>query len=165
MEKRDLYDLNRNLTGETIYKGEKYPKNRKILVVTIWIENSKGEFLIQKRKDNNKWATTGGHPQSGETSIEGIISEVKEELNLDISNKDIKFVCSSCDELVFVDLYYLKIDIDINKLKVQESEVLSIKWATLDEIRKLIEKNEFFNKHIDKYYQLLDYKGIQTLSY
>ena len=41
MEVRDLYDLNRNLTGETILKGEKYPKNRKILVVAIWIENSK----------------------------------------------------------------------------------------------------------------------------
>lgn len=27
------------------------------------------------------WGVTGGHPQSGETPIEGIITEVKEELS------------------------------------------------------------------------------------
>ena len=46
MEKRDLYDINKNLTGETIYKGEQIPKDRYILVVLIFIQNSKGEFLI-----------------------------------------------------------------------------------------------------------------------
>lgn len=48
MEIRDLYDENRILTGETIIKGKTYPANRRILVVAIIIQNSKGEFLIQK---------------------------------------------------------------------------------------------------------------------
>lgn len=48
MEKRDLYDINRHLTGETILKDEKIPKDRYILVVLVFIQNSKGEFLIQK---------------------------------------------------------------------------------------------------------------------
>lgn len=39
MEKRDLYDINRKLTGETIFKGEKIPENRYILVVMVFIEN------------------------------------------------------------------------------------------------------------------------------
>ena len=30
MEYRDLYDLNRNLTGEKILKGEEIPDNRAI---------------------------------------------------------------------------------------------------------------------------------------
>ena len=41
MEKRDLYDINRNLTGETIFKDEKTPKDRYILVVLVFIQNSK----------------------------------------------------------------------------------------------------------------------------
>lgn len=49
MEKRDLYDINRNLTGETIYKGEPIPQNKYIVVVLCIIQNSKNEFLIQKR--------------------------------------------------------------------------------------------------------------------
>ena len=49
MEKRDLYDINRKLTGETIYKNEKIPANRYILVVLVFIQNSQGKFLIQKR--------------------------------------------------------------------------------------------------------------------
>ena len=55
MERRDLYDENRNLTGETILKGEEIPKGRYIVVVLVFIQNSKGEFLIQKRsKIKNK---------------------------------------------------------------------------------------------------------------
>lgn len=48
----------------------------------VFIQNSKGKFLIQKRSKikNGKYATTGGHPKSGEDSIQGIISEVKEEI-------------------------------------------------------------------------------------
>ena len=81
MEKRDLYDENRQLTGETIYKGEEIPDGRYIIVVLVFIQNSKGEFLIQKRSEikNGKYATTGGHCKTGESSIQGILTEIKEE--------------------------------------------------------------------------------------
>ena len=74
MEKRDLYDSERNITGETILKGEKIPPNRYIIVVLVFIQNSEGKFLIQKRskRKNGKYATTGGHPKSGESSIQGL---------------------------------------------------------------------------------------------
>ena len=86
LEKRDLYDCNRTLTGETIYKGEKIPKNRYILVVLCFIQNSKGEFLIQKRSmiKNGKYGATGGHPKSGESSLEGMLTEINEEIGLSI---------------------------------------------------------------------------------
>ena len=51
MEKRDLYDINRNLTGETIFKSEDIPKDRYIVVVLVFIQNSEGKFLIQKRSE------------------------------------------------------------------------------------------------------------------
>ena len=80
MEYRDLYDKTRTLTSEKILSTEEIPQNRLILVVVIFIENSKGDFLIQKRskKKDGLWATTGGHPKSGESSLNGIITEVKE---------------------------------------------------------------------------------------
>ena len=40
IEKRDLYDINRNLTGKTIFKGEAIPDNNYIVVVLVFIQNS-----------------------------------------------------------------------------------------------------------------------------
>lgn len=160
VEQRDLYDLDKKITNEFIYKGETYPKDRKILVVLIWLENSKGEFLIQKRCENNKWAATCGHPKKGQTSIEGIIEEVNEELGIDITGENIKLINSNFDEFVFVDIYYLKKDIDIENIIIQKEELTEVKWATMSEIKDLIKENSFFEKHIDKYQMLLEYKAL-----
>lgn len=162
MEKRDLYDLNKNLTGETIFKGEKYPSDRKILVVAIWIENSKGELLVQKRsiEKDGKWATTGGHPKSGETSLQGIITEVKEELGLDISNEDIKFIYSDFDDKVFLDMYYVKMVVNINKLVLQKEEVSEVMWASIDEIKNIIDSGEFKNSHTEMFKNYLEFKKL-----
>ena len=86
MEQRDLYDKDRKLTGKTIYKGEPVPDGSYIVVVLVYIQNSEGKFLIQKRSErkNGLYATTGGHPKSGESSLEGIVTEIKEEIGLDI---------------------------------------------------------------------------------
>ena len=162
MEVRDLYDLNKNLTGETIFKGDKVPSDRRILVVAIWIENSNGELLIQKRSllKDGKWATTGGHPKSGETSLQGIITEVSEELNLDISNEDIKLIHNDSDERVFLDMYYVKMEVDINDLTLQEEEVSEVKWASIEEIEDIIQNNEFKESHTKMFNHYLEYKKL-----
>ena len=61
MELLDLYNRDKEKTGEIVERGGKSPKDRYYLVVVIWIENKKGELLIQKRaktKNSNpdKWA-------------------------------------------------------------------------------------------------------------
>ena len=43
MEKRDLYNENRELTGETVYKGEPIPEGKYIIVVLVYIQNSEGK--------------------------------------------------------------------------------------------------------------------------
>ena len=92
MERRDLYDAERNLTKETILKGEKIPEGKYIVVVLVFIQNNDGKFLIQKRSErkNGKYATTGGHPKSGESSIQGILTEVEEEI-VELNKKGIFF--------------------------------------------------------------------------
>lgn len=42
MEYRDLYDENKNLTGEKISIGDDIPKDKYINTVVIFIENSNG---------------------------------------------------------------------------------------------------------------------------
>ena len=160
LEKRDLYDKDRNLTGETIYKGEKIPDGKYINVVLVFIQNSEGKFLIQKRSKikNGKFATTGGHPKSGESSIKGIITEVEEEIGLKLNAKDLRLYFSgkSETERVFWDDYYVKMDIsDIKQLKLQEDEVSSVEWLSEKEIINLMEQDKFLKNHYEEFEILL----------
>ena len=162
MEKRDLYDENRELTGETIYKGEPIPEGKYIIVVLVYIQNSEGKFLLQKRSKlkDGKYATTGGHVKSGETSVEGILSEVREELGLELNPDDLVLYYGnhSAEQQVFWDDYYIKMDIDdISKLKLQEEEVESVKWATAEEIKQMMRDGEFLINHYEEFEILLDW--------
>lgn len=159
MEKRDLYDENKMLTGETIYKGEPIPKGRYYITVVAFIQNSKGEFLIQKRvlKKDGKWASTGGHPVSGETSKQGIITEIKEELGITVNDDKIELFKTIKTEDDFVDLYYLLEDIKLGDVTVQEEEVDKVKWASEEEIRTMIKNNEFSKSHTEFFEDCLQY--------
>lgn len=156
MEQRDLYDINRKLIGKTIFKGDTIPENNYIVVVLVFIQNSEGKFLIQKRSKNKngKYATTGGHPKSGESSIQGIISEVREEIGIELKEKDIQlyYTGRSDDDRVFWDDYYIKMDIDnIEDLILQKEEVESVCWLSEEEIYSLMKENEFFINHYEEF--------------
>ena len=164
MEKRDLYNKDRELLGKIILKGEDIPVGEYIVVVLIFIQNSKGEFLIQKRSKikNGTYATTGGHPKSGESSIQGIITEVKEEIGIELDKNKVQLFYSERDDKqrIFCDAYYTKMDIkNIEKLKLQLEEVEFVKWLTVDEINELIKKDKFFYQQIDKFEFLLNWIG------
>ena len=143
-EERDLYDKNLKLTGETYYKGDSIPKNRYPMVVMIAIQNTKGEFLMQKRspKKGGDWGVTGGHPKHGETPIEGIITEAKEELGLDISNENIIEFERGCDGTDCYIMYYVQMDLDISKLNIQLDELTDVKWFTMEKLQDMVEKKE-----------------------
>ena len=161
MEKRDLYDINRNLTGETIYKGDSIPNGKFILVVLSFIQNSKGEFLIQKRsvQKGGKYASTGGHAKTGETSIQAMMTEINEEVGLNVNEDELDLFYSGRDDLdkVFFDLYYIKKDFSTDSLTLQKEEVESVKWMTVEEIKYNISAGNFLNSHVDEFYRILDY--------
>lgn len=160
MEKRDLYDINRNLTGETIYKGDKIPKDRYIIVVLAFIQNSKGEFLIQKRSQqkDGKYASTGGHAKAGETSVQAMITEIEEELGLKINSKELELIYSgrSDKQHVFFDIYYIKKDFEIEDLNLQKEEVEFVEWDSLKRIKELISNDQFLSNHSEEVFRMIE---------
>lgn len=157
MEKRDLYDEKKQLTGQTIYKDEQIPDGSFILMVVAFIQNSDGKFLIQKRSEakGGQWAFTGGHPKMGETSLEGIIMEVREELGIEVENpilfKEAKGKNSFCD------LYYIKKDFTIDNVVIQKEEVEEVKFVTVDEVNQLMEQGLFKKGHYMMFQDCLEY--------
>lgn len=157
MEMRDLYDINRNLIGKTIEKDAEIPNGAYIMMVVVFIQNSNNDFLIQKRsiEKGGKWATTGGHPKSGETSLQGILTEVKEELGIEINNPILFKKANGKNTLC--DLYYIKEDIDLSKIKTQKGEVDDIKWASIEEIENLMNNNKFNKGHYMMFKDCLEF--------
>ena len=149
MEIRDLYDVNKNLTGKTFVKGEQVPKGYYYLIVAIILQNSNREFLIQKRvlRKGGKWALTAGHPKSGEDSFEGLCAEASEELGIDISNDKPELIETWIHNDQIFDIYYLKKDINLEDITIQEEEVDGVRYASLDEINEMNSRGEFHENH------------------
>ena len=160
MEYLDLYDENKNLTGEKILRSKDMiiEPGKYINIVIVFIENSDGKFLIQKtsKEKGSVWATTGGHVKAGTTCDEAIIEEIKEELGIDVNISEIKHIETNKLNRVYQDVYYLKKDIDINEIILQEEEVEYVKWLTKEEINELIEKEEFRKSNIGAFKSLTE---------
>ena len=164
MEYLDLYDINGNNTHESIPRTkdkENVPDDKYIKLVLIYIENSDKKFLFQLTSQSKEHviATTGGHVQSGQTSNEAIINEVSEELGFDITNENYIFIDSYITKKAIVDVYYLKKDLDIDKLVLQEEEVESVKWYTKEELYKLIDDDKVRKGNIKGFNIVLNYLG------
>jgi len=119
--------------------------------VWIWIYNSNGELLVQKRastkgKHPNKWdMPSAGHIDAGEDQLTGAARETEEELGL-ITNKDDyiflgEYIHDGAYELG--QIYLLKVDKEIAEMKLQPEEVDEVKWLNFEEFQKLLYSDEF----------------------
>lgn len=150
MEIFDLFDKNRIPLNKTMIRGNKVPENCYRMVVHCALLNKEGnKMLIQKRLATKNpypdlWDfTCGGSVISGETSSQGVQRELFEEIgfNYDFSNSRPDFTFNfkeGCN-----DFYVILTDVDLNKLKLQETEVECVKWASLEEILNMIDSGKF----------------------
>lgn len=149
-ELRDLYDINSNKTNKTYRKGDLIPKGYYPMVVMVVIRNSKGEFLMQKRVESKggDWGVTGGHPKVGETPIEGIITEVKEELGLDFSKEKFIEYDAGCDGKDCYKMYFVNKDVNLENIKIQEEELTSVRWFSMEELQAMVDRGELNENQI-----------------
>lgn len=159
MEIWDILDENGNTTGRTIIRGEKLKAEEYHLVVHIWIINSKGEILIQKRPEHLKfapgvWATTGGSAIQGEDSITAACRETKEELGIEIDMSSILGPLTHKRKDDFTDIWIVKQDIELANIILQKEEVSDVKWVSTKELKQMICEGSF-HRYSDRYFDLL----------
>lgn len=156
----DVYDDNGNVINKTVLRGSDdsaFSKGEHFAVSVIFIENDKGEFLIQKLP-NEEYATTGGHVLSGEKPIDSIIREVKEELGIKINKKDIEYLGYKIIDLPIRFLFYIKKNVNYKKVNLDFNEVYSVEYMSKDEIKKLIKDKKFKKAHEILYKEVLKKK-------
>jgi len=72
-------------------------KGQFMLITSVYLLLMKdGKVLLQKRKDtgfrDRQWGLISGHHDGGETLVQSMIREAKEEANIDIVESDLEFV-------------------------------------------------------------------------
>lgn len=163
MELLDVYDSLGNKTGRVVERGNKdeiFNDNEHVAVTNIYIENDKGEFLIQKtsKKKGGHYSSTGGHINHGEDAFSTIVREVKEELGVDISNDNIISLGHICVDFPVRFIFYLKKNIDLNDIVLQKDEVESISYMSVDEIKDILDKGLMRKGHYKVLEKVLQYK-------
>ena len=156
MELLDVLDENGNKTGEVEERSEVYRKGLWHRSSHIWIINDNNELLVQRRNPYkatfpNLWAiSVAGHVDSGETSLDTAIRELKEEVNLDVDPSELEFLFTIKRETpykdsflrVFDDVYLLRKNIDCEQTKLQVEELTDIKYVYYEYLEDIFKEGD-----------------------
>lgn len=169
MEKWDLYTKYREKTGEEYIRQSEcmIPEGKYHLVVHVWIRNSSGEYLISQRAATRptfplSWECVEGSVLAGESSIEGAVREVKEEVGIELNPAKGKLVFSKIrneyDGMKFrdiLDVWLFEYDGDIDLTNATTDEVNDAKWITMEDIHKLYDSGKLV-KTLDYFFCALE---------
>ena len=146
----DIYDENRKKTGKIVERGVyEFEPGEYHIVVTGIILNSKNEILITKRAEHKKfglmWECNGGSVLAGETSLQGVIRELKEEVGVEFKKREaifLKEVKGGKKYPDFKDLWLFRRDVKKEEITFPDGEAIDYKWVTIDEFIKMYNNKE-----------------------
>lgn len=167
METWDILDRQGKPTGRTVVRGlRNLSRDEYHLVVHVWIVNDEGKLLIQKRADirplmPGEWAATGGSAVSGEDSRYAAYRELKEELGFKVNPRDFILERRMIRKNSITDIWSAKVNISVDKLKLQKEEVSQAKWVTAQQLRQMIKNGEFHNYGDDYFSTVFDIAAVE----
>jgi len=158
----DVLDSKGRPTGETMKRNDVQKTRNYYLGIHVYIYNSEGMFLVQRRSMNKElnpgaWYLNMGHVISGETSKEAAIREIKEEIGVDIDNKDIEFIDRYKWEKFnhFVDIWFVCKDIDLDNLVLRKDEVIEVMNIPKEELIELLTTTKYRRPRPREYVEII----------
>ncbi|MCI8290855.1 MAG: NUDIX domain-containing protein [Clostridia bacterium] len=148
MEYVDVYNEKKEKTNKIIKRDDidSLNGNDFIIIVHCWIINSEKEILLTQRSMNvnrgGMWEDTHGGLRAGETSLDGIKRELKEELGIATNDNELILVKTLKKDNVFRDIYIMKKDISLETIDFYDGEVMNAKYVSIEEFKTIIEKGE-----------------------
>lgn len=155
MESFDVLNEYGEFTGKIATREECHKNGYWHRAVYAFIIDNNGNVLLQKRSANkilwpNMWdVTVGGHVDSGEFGRQALIRETKEELGIEISDEDIKYLVGSTSineqgniiNKHYNECYLITKNIDVSNVVIQKEEVSEVKYFSREELIKRIDNN------------------------
>ena len=152
MELIDIVDEKGNFTGEVMEKEEAHDKNLLHNEIAVFIINDNNQVLLQKRSaskrfDPNKWALCAGHVDSGESLSSAAIREIKEEVGITITERELhpykerEFIIKESNSHINY-YYYIKSNKDEVDFVIQEEELSEVKWFDIDKVIEMIRNHD-----------------------
>ncbi len=155
-----------NTRGEKIGIVDKAVAHEKGLwhkSIHVWVINDKNEILIQYRSAEkdlypNTWdCSFAGHIDAGESSIEAVLREGKEELDIDIYLENLQYIFTNREMFEygqvksneFVDIYILRQNVCLQNIELQTEEVSDVKYVSIKEFFQLIENGNVMPHKIE----------------
>ena len=153
----DILDENGNKTGKTKLRSEVHRDGDWHKAVHIWIINDKGDILLQRRcaiKDSNPNMldiSSAWHLSAGDSSLDGAIRELKEELNLDVKTNELQFIktlkrsskyTSTFLNNEFDDLYILRTNKTIDEMSFQKEEISEIFYVSYKDFKNMVRNRQ-----------------------
>ncbi|MBQ9021363.1 MAG: NUDIX domain-containing protein [Eggerthellaceae bacterium] len=153
----DIYDSRRVFTGKTVPRHAVHTAAGEfVLYVLAVVQDAQGRYLITQRSLDKGWApgsweVTGGGVLSGETSVQAVVREVREEVGLDVADQPLEpfFSYENIDlaagDNYIVDMYRFQLDVTRDDVVLQDSEAIDCQFASWDEICELAEAGKFLH--------------------
>ena len=151
MELIDIYD---SFGQKVIGTEEKYEAHRKGSIhkaVCVWIVNSQNEVLLQKRAANVMFPNMldisySGHIQRGESTLDAVFREGKEELGIEVEVEKLKYLFScrvygTFDEYLeneIDDVFVYQADIPVESFSFCDNEVQGVEYVSLEKLKTMM---------------------------
>ncbi len=143
----DIYTKDRRPTGRLHRRGDPFSPGDYHLVVHIWIQNSRGEFLLTKRSPNkgypNMWECTGGSALAGDDSLAAALREVREETGLILLPENGHILMTDDGEDYIGDIWLFRQDFELADVVLQPGETCDVCYASAKEILQMYEDDAF----------------------
>ncbi|MDP2690880.1 MAG: NUDIX domain-containing protein [bacterium] len=169
-ERFDILNPEGNATGQSALKSEVHQKGLWHHSAHVWIYNSQGKILVQKRAKTKKlfpnvWdVSVAGHVVSGETPLLGAVREMEEELGIITGAEHLDFkgiyrisleVDEERTENEFYYIYFHHFGGELSSLTLQEEEVAEVAWKSVEELeREVVVENRYY-PHGKEYYDFV----------
>lgn len=165
----DIFDENNNPIGEIKEKNKAHEDGNFHRTAHVWIINDNNELLLQKRSATKKthpncWDISGaGHIRAGETVTEGAIRELKEELGVEATEKDLIYITTikstkNPKNMEFGYVYLLRCNKKIEDYIFEDEEVSEVKYVYYEELEKMVkDKVEGLLLHDEEFKKLFEY--------
>ena len=119
--------------------------------IGVFILNNYGQILLQKRSSNKKnypnmWALCTGHVEKNEDIQAAAIRELKEELGIDVSIKELHSFANGKFDIINKNsstyFFCIKCNLKEEKFIIQKEELSQVKWFDIIDVISMIKNND-----------------------